>query len=182
MREIFLSLGVIQGKIGMPWKHAGKAIGDDVLSALPSQGCIIFLGFQGAWNRGVIWWIYRLETFYLKKPWCAKSQELEGSVFVFRKILLEMGELSLWRAQLGTNRDVTPNLWVNLVPPGSLMLQIPAANLVTELPQTQGTRWTWKLLNKQGHNHRPLCCLHCSWAAQTPERGLQHSALALFWL
>lgn len=53
--ESFLSLGIIQGKIGMAWKYAGKAIGDDVLStALPSQGCIIFLGHQGTWNWGVI--------------------------------------------------------------------------------------------------------------------------------
>jgi len=39
-------LGVIQGKIGMPWKYAGKAIGDDVLlTTIPSQGCITFLGY-----------------------------------------------------------------------------------------------------------------------------------------
>lgn len=40
------------------------------------------------------------KRFYLRKPWCAKIQEFKGSVFVFRKIQLGVGELSLGRAQL----------------------------------------------------------------------------------
>lgn len=59
----------------MAWKYAGEAIGDDILStALPSQGCIIFLGHQGTWNWGVFMMDLRLgnvlpqKTLVCQKP------------------------------------------------------------------------------------------------------------------
>lgn len=117
----------------------------------PAKAVSYFLDTKELGTGELSWWIYDLEMFYLKKLRCAKSQEFKGNVFVFRKILLEVGELGLWRAQLGAEgmppghgpkscQDWLSLLCVNLLPSGLLSLLTSAEILVAELPQVQGTR------------------------------------------
>lgn len=57
-----------------------------------------------------------------QKSWCAKSKQLKGNTFVFRKILRDVGGLSFWRAQppvLVANGDF-PRAWPQILPASGL--------------------------------------------------------------
>lgn len=114
----------------------------------------------------------QFENVLPQKSWCAKSKWLKGNVFFFRKILLEVGGLSFWRAQLPAlivNGDF-PGAWPH-IPTGFgltpsekdllatelLMLLFTTAVLVWELLQTWGKMYMWKLLSKMETTSATLC-------------------------